>query len=172
MKTRLTIRAILHCPTDVFRDIAIDSAASLVDLHHAVAAAYQLEVGQMASFYTTDDQWSQLDEIPLVAMDSNGLGAMGDHSLESILGEPGKRLIFIYDFLAMWTFMIEFVRQDEGKQPSAQVTLSYGDRPKEAPDPEFAGEGGLAYADDDDQEEEDEYGFDEEDLDGYSSDAW
>ncbi len=171
MKTRLTLRAILHCPDDVFRDIAIDSAASLEDLHHAVAAAYRLEAGQMASFYTTDDQWTQLDEIPLIAMDPNGLGAMSDHVLDRILGSPGKRLIFVYDFLAMWTFMIEFVRQDEGDQDQAQVTLSYGERPKEAPDPEFAGEGGLAYADDED-EEEDEYGFDEEDLDGYSSDAW
>jgi hypothetical protein len=91
--------------------------------------------------------------------------------LSSILGSNGQRLIFIYDFLAMWTFMVEFVRSDEGAQEQAQVVLSYGDRPAEAPDPEFAGEGGLAYADED-EEEEDEYGFDEEDLEGYTSDAW
>lgn len=171
MNTRLTLRAILHCPGDVFRDIAISSDAHLEDLHHAIVSAYAIEEGQMASFYTTDDQWAQLDEIPVIAMDPNGRGAMKDHPLSSILGSNGQRLIFIYDFLAMWTFMVEFVRSDEGAQEQAQVVLSYGDRPAEAPDPEFAGEGGLAYADED-EEEEDEYGFDEEDLEGYTSDAW
>ncbi|MEK9830253.1 MAG: hypothetical protein VW420_05435, partial [Schleiferiaceae bacterium] len=92
--------------------------------------------------------------------------------LSTILGQPGQRLIFIYDFLAMWTFMVEFVRADEAPDAEPAVVLSYGDRPKEAPDPEFAGEGGMAYAYDEDEEEEDEYGFDEEDLDGYSSDEW
>ncbi len=169
MNTRLTLRAILHCPEDVFRDISIDSTATLEDLHVAIAQAYELEAGQMASYYTTDDQWTQLDEIPLITMDPQGLGAMSDHPLSRILGGPGQRLIFIYDFLAMWTFMVEFVRQDAGAPAATQVVLSYGDRPKEAPDPEFAGEGGLAEEED---EEEDEYGFDEEDLEGYSSDAW
>ncbi len=171
MNTRLTLRAILHCPDDVFRDISIDSTASLEELHGAIARAYDLEPGQMASFYTTDDHWTQLDEIPLIAMDPQGLGAMADHPLSRILGGSGQRLIFIYDFLAMWTFMVEFVRQDPGDAGAAEVVLSYGTRPKEAPDPEFAGEGGLAYAEEED-EEEDEYGFDEEDLDGYYSDAW
>lgn len=171
MNTRLTLRAILHCPDDVFRDIAIDNTATLEELHVAIAQAYDLEPGQMASFYTTDDQWTQLEEIPLIAMDPEGLGAMSDHPLARILGTPGQRLIFIYDFLALWTFMVEFVRQDAGTPGEPQIVLSYGDRPKEAPDPEFTGEGGLAYADEED-EEEDEYGFDEEDLDGYSSDAW
>ena len=169
---RLTLRAILNCPEDVFRDIAISSTSSLEDLHRAIAAAYDLEAGQMASFYTTDDQWNQGEEIPLMAMDPQGMGAMSDHSLGSILGQPGQRLIFVYDFLAMWTFMVEFVRADEAPDAEPAVILSYGDRPKEAPDPEFAGEGGMTLAYEEDEEEEDEFGFDEEDLDGYSSDEW
>ena len=55
MTKKLVIRAILNCNEDVFRDIAISGSETLEELHLQISKAYELDSGQMASFYKTDD---------------------------------------------------------------------------------------------------------------------
>ena len=96
----------------------------------------------MASFYQTNKEWVQLDEIPLMSMDQTRSKSMNDYSCLEMLNKHGDRLIFIYDFLEMWTFMIEFIKHAKESTSKSGVVLKYGERPLEAPDPEFEGEGG------------------------------
>ncbi|MEY4172080.1 MAG: hypothetical protein RLZZ261_916 [Bacteroidota bacterium] len=165
------VRVILNTEDDIFRDVALTASASLDEAHRAFAAAFDLNPGQMASFYRTDAEWNQGDEIPLMAMDPAAGPSMADLQVGDVLGAPGQRLLFVYDFLEMWSFLVEFVRSEDRDVASPEVVLSYGVRPETAPELQY-GEGATGSGFDDDEfgDDEDEFGFDEEDLaDGYSS---
>jgi hypothetical protein len=167
------VRVILNTEDDIFRDVALPAAATLDDAHRAFAAAFDLNPGQMASFYRTDAEWNQGDEIPLMAMDPAAGPSMADLIVGDALGAPGQRLLFVYDFLEMWSFLVEFVRHEDRECGDPEVVLSYGVRPETAPELQYGGDGLGGSLDDDFDEDDDEYGFDEDDLaDGYSSDEW
>lgn len=169
MNTKV-VRAILNTKEDIFRDIAISTTASLEEAHAAIALAFELKPGQMASFYRTDAEWNQGDEIPLMAMDPATGPSMADLRVGDVLGSNGQRLLMVYDFLEMWSFLVEFVRDEKAEVPEPSLVFSYGKRPATAPELHYndGAEGG--FHDEDDLDDDDELGFDEEDLaDGYSS---
>ena len=66
------IRAILDVKKDVIRDILIDSSHTLEDLHTSISNAFGFNGQEMASFYRTDDEWNQGEEIPLFDMSDAG----------------------------------------------------------------------------------------------------
>ena len=62
------LRVILDVREDVFRDIEIQGADTLEDLHNAIVQAFSLEGQEMASFYLSDEEWNQGEEISLFDM--------------------------------------------------------------------------------------------------------
>ncbi|MFM6999001.1 MAG: IS1096 element passenger TnpR family protein [Bacteroidota bacterium] len=165
------VRVILNTEDDIFRDVALPTSSNLETAHRALASAFALNEGQMASFYRTDAEWNQGDEIPLMSMDPAAGPSMADLSIGEVLGAPGQRLLFVYDFLEMWSFLVEFVRHEDRSLDGHEVVLSYGVRPETAPELQYGeGAAGSGLDDDDFGDDDDEFGFDEEDLaDGYSS---
>lgn len=78
-------------------------------------------------------------------------------------------MIYVYDFLNYWTFLIELAEitspQDGVTYPN--LLFAHGQLPDQAPSTEFVG-----LAENDDQDDEfDEYGLDDDDLDGLSYDS-
>ena len=65
------IRIVLDLKKDVIRTIAIDANSTLEELHNTIAHVFGFNGQQMASFYRTDDEWSQGEEIPLISMDES-----------------------------------------------------------------------------------------------------
>ena len=61
-------RIILDAQEDIFRDLEIEASASLEDFHYAIAQAFGFGGNEMASFYTTHDNWEQGEELPLLDM--------------------------------------------------------------------------------------------------------
>ena len=60
----------------------------------------------MASFYRTDSEWNQGEEIPLFNMAEAGVGiSMATEILQEALPLENDKLIYVYDFLNMWTFL-------------------------------------------------------------------
>lgn len=156
MNDHIIIRALLNCEGEVFRDIAVDPTMNLLDLSQAIVEAFELDHGQMGSFYTTDADWNQREEIPMMAMEPSMQKDMTAYTVADHLGAEEGKLIFIYDFLAMWTFMLEFVRA-EHVESAPCIVLSHGERPEEAPEPQFEAEDfgmpGEAWGDDDEEED-------------------
>ena len=59
------IRVVLDVKQDVIRTIAIDGAKTLEDLaQYDCTAVFGFNGQQLASFYRTDDDWNQGEEIP------------------------------------------------------------------------------------------------------------
>jgi hypothetical protein len=96
------LRVILDAKEDVFRDLAVDSNDTLEDFHNSISQSFGLDGGEMASFYTCDQEWNQEDEIPLFAME-DGM-SMGAVQIKDIIDQDKNKLIYVYDFLLMWTF--------------------------------------------------------------------
>ncbi|MEX1382091.1 MAG: hypothetical protein AB1Z17_01720, partial [Lutibacter sp.] len=53
------IRVILDVEQDVFRDIIVNEAINLEELHLTIAKSFGFKGQEMASFYLTDETWEQ-----------------------------------------------------------------------------------------------------------------
>jgi hypothetical protein len=121
------LRVILDNEEDIFRDIAIESSDSLEDLHNALVNAFGFDGNEVASFYTCDDNWNQEDEIPLFDTgDVPGeMRIMSDFSIEDLLYEKQTKIIYVYDFLNMWTFLVELAAIEEKQAGATYPDLLY-----------------------------------------------
>lgn len=134
-------RVILDTKEDVIREIALLRDFTLEDLHQTIVNAFGFDGVEMASFYHTDNEWNQGDEIPLFNMSEQvgGLSQMSDYKLESIFNKENNNLIYVYDFLNLWTFFVEFISEfNEVEDKSVPLLLfSLGELPQKAPEKEF-----------------------------------
>ena len=147
-------RIILDAPGDVFRDLEIEATASLEDFHYAIAQAFGFGGSEMASFYTTNDEWEQGEELPLIDM-GEGTTPMAGKSLDKFFSADNHHLIYVYDFLAMWTFFVELMEIGEAVPAMGYPNLVFaqGEVPEEAPEKEFTSEEGDEDFDHNDEEE-------------------
>ena len=156
-------RIILDAKEDVIRDIEIEQTATMEDFHNAIIQAYGFEGQEMASFYTSNDMWEQKEEIVLFDMgEKESLNrVMSETILENVVSERETKLIYIYDFLTMWTFLVELaeIAEPEHGMIYPNLMFAHGEIPDEAHEKEFVAEGI------DDYEEEEEFGLDAEDYD-------
>lgn len=159
------IRVILNAEQDVIRDIAIEQSESLEDLHNAITNAFGFTGNEMASFYETDENWTQGEEFPLFDMSdgSDGKIAMRDLTIDNILKQPNDKLIYVYDFFSMWTFYVELIENDfeTATYDLPYLLFSLGQVPKNAPEVEFEGENTQENEEDLEDEFDDDFGFDE-----------
>lgn len=137
------IRAILDVEKDVIRDVVIDSSNNLESLHNIIANAFGFNGQEMASFYRTDNDWNQGEEIPLFNMseDENALSMQTCNIHEALINE-GEKLIYVYDFMSMWTFYIELseIKVNSDIDGLPKTVFAFGDAPETAPEKEFTSE--------------------------------
>lgn len=137
-------RVILDAEEDVFRDIELLQESTLEDFHNTIVNAFGFDGTEMASFYTSDEQWNQAEEIPQFDMSegSEDVRLMNETTLDSVVGEDQTKLIYVYDFLNMWTFLIELgeIAEIEEGRDYPNLMFVHGQIPLEAPDKEFIAE--------------------------------
>ena len=66
------VRVILDTKNDVIRTLVVNEVKSLEDLHFDIAKSFGFNGQEMASFYRTDEDWNQGEEIPLFDMAEAG----------------------------------------------------------------------------------------------------
>ena len=124
----------------VFRDLEVSHENTLEDLHNIIQQSFGLEGNELASFYTTDEELNLIDEIPLFAMDE-GLRAntMENTLIKDVLNRSHPKLIYVYDYLNMWQFLIELMEEGPEIPGSGypRLVYSYGQLPETPPEPEF-----------------------------------
>lgn len=138
------VRIILDASEDIFRDLEIESQTSLEDFHNAITQAFGFLGNEMASFYTCDLEWNQEEEIALFDLSESGsdVRLMNETFLEDILSKNTPKLIYVYDFLSMWTFLIELadiVEKEDGRA-YPNVLFSFGELPESPPEKKFEAE--------------------------------
>lgn len=155
------IRVILNAEEDVIRDIAIEAASTLEDLHNAINNAFGFYGDQMASFYISDDKWNQGREYPLFDMSESAgeVVPMSEVDLEEIFIGQSRKLLYVYDFFNMWSFYVELIDSDfdPNSLELPRLVFSLGNIPSHAPELHFESD----YQGEKDAMDED--AFDEED---------
>ena len=133
------MRAILDTEEDVIRDFEIEATATLEELHDAISQSFGFAGNEMASFYRADEQWNQGEEMPLVDMGA-GEKPLNDKPLKRILSDSENRLIYVYDFLNLWTFFIELIEiaQKDASKGYPSSIFSHGEVPETPPDKDFS----------------------------------
>lgn len=144
------IRVILDSEEDVFRDLEIEGFNTLEELHNAIAQAFGFMGDEMASFYTCDENWQQDEEIALFDMsESEGVRLMNETFVEDMLTENTPKLIYVYDFLSMWTFFVELADMVEPEDGRAYPNLlfSFGELPDSPPEKRFESDAPIEFDD-------------------------
>ncbi|WP_299185630.1 hypothetical protein [uncultured Aquimarina sp.] len=161
-------RIILDTEEDVFRDIEIEQDATLEQFHNVINQSFGFDGMEMASFYTSDEQWNQGEEISLFDMSDGNqpVRLMNETTLNDVVHEASPRLIYIYDFLSMWTFLVELaeIAEYENGREYPNVMFVHGQIPDNAPDKEFKADDLDQNSDEEgflDLDDYDELGFDE-----------
>ncbi len=100
---------------DISRVIEIKSSQTFLEFHKAILDAIGFDQKQMASFYMSNDTWKKEQEITLEDMsddnDENSIPipTMKDSRLSMFVNDPHQKIVYVYDFLEMWTMHLELV---------------------------------------------------------------
>lgn len=161
-------RVILDAEDDVFRDIEIMAENTLEDLHNTILQSFGFDGSEMASFYISDDEWNQGEEISQFDMAEGGssIRLMNETTLDDVVSESQTKLLYVYDFLSMWTFMVELaeIAEPDPQMDYPNLMFVHGQLPMTAPEKEFTAEEdefGPEFEDDLDIDDYDDLSFDE-----------
>ncbi|NNE75732.1 MAG: hypothetical protein HKN31_01520 [Pricia sp.] len=157
------IRVILDAQEDIFRDIEIEAGSSMEEFHNAISQSFGFLGNEMASFYTCDEEWNQEEEIALFDMSENGsdVRLMNETFLEDVMNRESPKLIYVYDFLSMWTFFVELadIVENEAGLSYPNLLFSFGELPETPPEKNFESKPKFDF--DDTFENYDDLDFDE-----------
>ena len=137
---RYKIRVILDNDNDedVFKDFEVSKNINLTKFHECIKKEFNLQGTEMASFYSVDENWDTLIEYTLVPFDDNSI-PMEKLSLNEILNNNESKILYVYDFMNMWTFFIELLSESSKKKNESHISLifSKGEVPKIPPKKNF-----------------------------------
>ena len=148
---KYNIRVILESKEDIIRNIEINSDCLLSELHYYLIECFDLNKNELASFYTTNNELEIIDEIPLISFEDRSSN-MQNTKLEVVLDEHNNNLIYVYDYMKMWRFLIELKNKEEDFD-FKKCLSKIGKMPKEAPEINFS----LENQNEDEEGIEDEY---------------
>lgn len=78
--------------------------------HFAILSAVNFDDSQLASFYVSNQKWEKGKEITLMDMgDEQAPPTMDSVKLDQMLTEEESRLVYVYDFILLWTFYLELI---------------------------------------------------------------
>ncbi|NND51141.1 MAG: hypothetical protein HKN54_01965 [Flavobacteriaceae bacterium] len=129
---------------DIFRDIEIRKTDTLEDLHNTITQSFGFDGSEMASFYLSDDEWNQGEEISLFDMSEGpaSVRLMNETKIDDVVHADKTKLIYVYDFLNLWTFFVELgeiaVEAEGTDYPN--LMFVHGQIPSEAPEKLFESE--------------------------------
>lgn len=129
---------------DVIRDLELREGDTMEDLHNIITQSFGFDGMEMASFYISDDEWNQGEEISMMDMSEgrNKVKMMSTTIINTIIHEASTRLIYVYDFMNLWTFYVELGEIVEEAQGTDYPNLMFvhGQIPDEAPEKVFEAE--------------------------------
>lgn len=130
------IRCVLDTEEDVVRDILVHPSQNLHLMHLAILHAFGIDAGEMSSFFRSNEDWEQGEEISMMDFDAEtGKNALEGTGVGSCFEDIGERMLFVYDFLNLWTFYLELIdmRDPEEGKTYPRLVGKVGQTPSEPP---------------------------------------
>jgi len=122
---------------DIFRVIEIKSGQTFLDFHKCILQSIGFDEKQLASFYMSNDSWKKFDEITLENMTDDPdkpVLEMKSSKLSQHVNDPHQKIIYIYDFIELWTMHLELFGidiKDNPKYDYPRIAKSVGLAPKQ-----------------------------------------
>ena len=130
------IRVILDAKESIFRDVEIKEKQTLWNLHLGIKSAFSLPGDELSSFFFSDNDWNELQAVPLEDMSDDGDGEiMSDIYLKEGFPEVGAKMRFTYGFMDLWEFFCELL-EEEPEKPAVNYPITvfrFGKVPLKAP---------------------------------------
>jgi hypothetical protein len=125
----------------VYRDLEVDSAASLSALAEAIIAAFEFDFDHAFGFYSKldGDYQASPEKYELFAdmedTDSDA-ASVGQTAVSKAFATVGKKLLFVFDYGDDWRFQVELIKLGN-KAPGLRyprLLVASGDAPEQYPD--------------------------------------
>lgn len=117
---------------DIFRDVIVHKDVNFDKLHRIICEAFKFSGQEMASFYLSDQEWNKGTEISQMDMGIADTLLMQDTYIDDVIPADATELIYLYDHLRMWLFLIQFVEECEIQAPlEYDVPVQIGQAPDE-----------------------------------------
>jgi hypothetical protein len=125
----------------LYRDVEIDSAASLAALAEAVAGAFEFDFDHAYGFYSklTGRYHESPEKYELFADNGEadpGVGSVEKTPVSKAFRKAGKKMLFLFDYGDGWRFTVELIKLGEKKAGTRYPRLvgTSGDAPEQYPD--------------------------------------
>jgi hypothetical protein len=120
---------------DFLRVVEVPAHYTFYEFHLFLRKVLKLENNELASFYLVDSKWKKKKEITLIDMNvdedekSDKPLLMEKVKLNQVIEDPHQHLVYIYDFLNMYTFYLELLKtfSKEDLKEFPRVIESKGD---------------------------------------------
>ncbi len=131
---------------EVIRWLDIKPSQTFLDFHNAIQDAIGFDKKELASFYISDGKWKRMFEIMLEDMtdgdeneDALPVVTMNQAKLRDYINDPHQRFIYVTDYLANWTLLIELLSIEESSKDLIYPRLfrSEGKAPRQREDSKF-----------------------------------
>jgi hypothetical protein len=135
----LKFRAALAADEDIYRVVAVRPAATLTQLAQAIMASFKFNFDHAFGFYDNlDDHYESKERFELFADMGNadpGVQGVEKTKVGVAFPEPGKQMLFLFDYGDDWMFVVEFLGPkpaEKGRYP--RLLESVGEAPVQYPD--------------------------------------
>ena len=126
----------------LYRDIELPSSKSLEDLAAAIVNAFGFDFDHAFGFYSNlkGNYYKSPERYELFAdlgeADEEGVRSVRRTKLSTAFPEPGKQMLFLYDYGDGWQFKVELIGlgQKEPKVTYPRVVKQVGQAPPQYPD--------------------------------------
>ena len=166
--------ALLSKEKDDFKmEIEADPTCTFLELNNLIVKKLKYSEGEVAMFYSCDDEWEPYQEITLFEMDNsseNDSYLMENTALETFLQDEGDKMIYMHDVLNNRGLFMSLREVKPGSMKGAKCTKLKGEIPEQIKIEEFiaATKTDKSILDQSDFYGTDEFSEDEFDADGYS----
>lgn len=122
---------------DSYRVIEIKSNQTFLDFHKTILESIGFDEKQLASFFLSNDTWRREQEITLedkTGDKENPVPEMKMAKLSQYVNDPHQKIIYVYDFIAMWTMRLELFGIEIKENPKftyPRISKSVGLAPKQ-----------------------------------------
>ena len=120
-----TFRFISNEEESFVLDININHDQTFEDLHLAIQNTLNYDPSQMASFFTSNNDWEKLEEIAGMDMGLDiPVKSMSNTKIENCFNEKNQRILYIFDFLSERLFFGSVTRLIDADPPIKLPSVS------------------------------------------------
>ena len=131
----------------LYRDIELPSSGSLEDLAAAIVGAFGFDLDHAFGFYSSlghryHDAEERYELFADLGQADEGVRSVRRTKLSTAFPEPGKQMLFLFDYGDEWRFKVELIglgRKEKAVYP--RVVKRVGEAPRQYPDLEEDEEG-------------------------------